>query len=429
MRRIALAATVGIVAGSTSLHALTNEENFSRLSFNLNTPGARSIAMGATFIARADDATAAEANPAGLTTLLQPEVSLEMKFLSSNNQVLYGSVPPYTPQSAPVYRDFRDQHESISFLSVVYPWEDWAFSFSRHEQVTIDQHFSTEGAVIAGTSARFYPAESNTDITVSNYVFAAGYQFREDLKLGASVKMSRLNWNSTFRRFTTNEFDPGGYYPGAMQTWEVEEKKTGFGFNIGAIYEATDWISVGGVYKRNASFDVTERYTAIFQPKNTAATRTVSTTQILRLKVPDTIGAGVSITPAEDVLINFDIQRVQYSDLLDDFVITLSGISQKPVPEEFTVDNATELHVGAEYMIPYEDWLFAVRAGVYTDPEHAIVYTGADPALLLLFPKGEDATHVTFGGGVVLSENYQIDAAVDWSKNAKAFVISTVARF
>ena len=47
------------------------------IEFDFSNPGARSLAMGGAFVGLADDATAAYANPAGLTALLQPEVSLE----------------------------------------------------------------------------------------------------------------------------------------------------------------------------------------------------------------------------------------------------------------------------------------------------------------------------------------------------------------
>ncbi len=45
--------------------------------FSFSNPGARSLGFGGAFVALADDATAAFANPAGLTQLVEPEVSIE----------------------------------------------------------------------------------------------------------------------------------------------------------------------------------------------------------------------------------------------------------------------------------------------------------------------------------------------------------------
>ena len=69
--------TLGLVS---DVFAITDEEIFRAFSLNLSTPGARARAMGGAFIGRADDATAAETNPAGLSLLVRPEVSLEYGF-------------------------------------------------------------------------------------------------------------------------------------------------------------------------------------------------------------------------------------------------------------------------------------------------------------------------------------------------------------
>ncbi len=47
------------------------------LEISFSNPGARSLGFGGAFVALADDATAAFANPAGLVQLLEPEVSIE----------------------------------------------------------------------------------------------------------------------------------------------------------------------------------------------------------------------------------------------------------------------------------------------------------------------------------------------------------------
>ena len=54
-------------------------------NFRFNNPGARANAMGGAFIALADDATAAYTNPAGLTILTKPEISIEYKTMEYEN--------------------------------------------------------------------------------------------------------------------------------------------------------------------------------------------------------------------------------------------------------------------------------------------------------------------------------------------------------
>ena len=45
------------------------------IEFSFSNPGARSLGFGGAFVALADDATAAFANPAGLTQLVEPDVT------------------------------------------------------------------------------------------------------------------------------------------------------------------------------------------------------------------------------------------------------------------------------------------------------------------------------------------------------------------
>ena len=59
-------------------------------TFSFFPPGARSLGMGGTFIAIADDATAAEANPAGLVILSKPEVSAHSHGASPERQEAEG---------------------------------------------------------------------------------------------------------------------------------------------------------------------------------------------------------------------------------------------------------------------------------------------------------------------------------------------------
>src|ERR671924_2065136 len=70
---LGLLAAIPLAAQNTDIEALAG------LQFNFGNPGARSLGMGGAFIGLADDASAAEANPAGLTVLRKPEVSIEAR--------------------------------------------------------------------------------------------------------------------------------------------------------------------------------------------------------------------------------------------------------------------------------------------------------------------------------------------------------------
>src|SRR3954454_6826183 len=79
MRRFLFAAIVCSLVALPLAAQNTDIESLSGLQFNFGNPGARSLGMGGAFLGLADDASAAEANPAGLTILRKPEVSIEVR--------------------------------------------------------------------------------------------------------------------------------------------------------------------------------------------------------------------------------------------------------------------------------------------------------------------------------------------------------------
>src|SRR6185436_2563794 len=68
------------LASFRSARALTDEEILRDFRFNFNTPGARAMAMGGAYVGVADDATAADANPAGLCNLTTGQVFVELGY-------------------------------------------------------------------------------------------------------------------------------------------------------------------------------------------------------------------------------------------------------------------------------------------------------------------------------------------------------------
>src|SRR5262245_12280104 len=74
-----------VVSGASAQEPPKGRANSASPQFTFAPPGARSLAMGAAFIGLADDATASESNPAGLTILTKPELSGHVRFSSFNS--------------------------------------------------------------------------------------------------------------------------------------------------------------------------------------------------------------------------------------------------------------------------------------------------------------------------------------------------------
>jgi hypothetical protein len=124
--RTLVLATVGLLLFSTGSNA-QGGEGFVDFQFSFSNPGARSLGFGGAFVALADDATAAYANPAGLVQLIQPEVSVEGRFWSYSTAYTLGGRIDGEPtgigiDSAVGLRTARssDDIADLSFVSFVY---------------------------------------------------------------------------------------------------------------------------------------------------------------------------------------------------------------------------------------------------------------------------------------------------------------------
>src|SRR5688500_7632354 len=112
---VALLVSLPLAAQNVDIEALSG------LQFNFGNPGARSLGMGGAFLGLADDASAAEANPAGLTILRKPEVSIEARnYLEQQIFTTSGTFPDIerTPFS------HHSDRVVVTFASAVLPMKN-----------------------------------------------------------------------------------------------------------------------------------------------------------------------------------------------------------------------------------------------------------------------------------------------------------------
>jgi long-subunit fatty acid transport protein len=411
--------------------------------------------MGGAFLAVADDATAAVTNPAGLPQLQRPEISAEVKFTEYTNTIRYVT---NTPQEgvAGVYhsQDFDDHVTTPSFFSFVYPTERFVGAVFVREPVHFKSNFTTEGVfhpcgtrieeqrvgfepaalhtlndpcqVTRGVSQpRSFPVQSRLDITAVSFGAAVGLNLAKLHpllpNLGGSLEFAQGSVNSRLQRF---DFAPP---PTVRQQTSVSESAIDVGFNVGILWKPIADLSVGAVFRRGPQFNLQE--TLLSEPvPSSSAPSSFGRIQVVdfRFKVPDSYGAGVAYRFFDRFTIALDVVRIRYSQLLDNFQVVFPGSEAN----QYKLDDATEVHGGAEYVFFIRRIPVAVRAGFYTDPDHKIRFTGAKETVEhTLFPGGKNQIHVTGGVGIVPIPSLQIDFAVNQSDPVKEFVISTVYRF
>jgi len=137
------------------------------------------------------------------------------------------------------------------------------------------------------------------------------------------------------------------------------------------------------------------------------------------------------------------VVRVENNDLVTGFVpqlniLTLPGRIQSI---EFTADNQTEVHLGAEYFMFFGNTALGLRLGAFTDPDNSIHVSkvtsdgtaeqnGTKAAIEKgdLFPQRDSVTHVT--GGLSLSiSDFEFALAFDSSTIETQSLFSVIYRF
>jgi long-subunit fatty acid transport protein len=440
----------------------TDIESLSGLQFNFGNPGARSLGMGGAFLGLADDASAAEANPAGLTILRKPEVSVEARnFLEQQVLTTSGTFPDLQRTAFTHYSN----RVVVSFASVVYPIKNFTIGAYYHEPLRnagagavlpVRNEFS--GALESDVPNFFLPRGGNAPVSeaecnsirqqtkdpfsclefvVNPFITALDVRQRTfglagawkvgKFSFGANARYQTFHEESlTFRVTPTFAFSSISAQATAVENnGQLELKdQNDVTFGAGIKYAATDKLSFGAVYKQGPKF-VTPTFIATAET-GLKYEKLADTT----FHIPDIYGLGVSFRPIPVLTINADAVRVKYSNLTDDFVSTVADVQDINNPYE--APDVTEIHLGGEYFfstkIP-----FALRAGVWRDPAHAIEWRGPLDAgdrvgAAILYPKGEDQTHWSIGAGFAWPR-FQIDFAYDSSKHYKVGSLSMVTRF
>lgn len=428
--------------------ALTNEEAFFQFQFNFITPGARATALGGSFIGLADDATAVESNPAGLTILTVPEISVEFKHITYTAEQIYSNLGLRTDITR---KEFDDVVETVPFLSVMYPYKRVVFSLFRQELINYKSSYRTSAfaIVIPGTynpsteMVHFSPPiDASVDLTVINYGIGAAVQLFEGFSIAVSPRWAEMEMKSHFTSFGRNtRFGPTDFSDAdTLNTSRIDGKDVGYSMNAGVLWKPHPKMSIGVVYRTCPGFAVME--TSLTRGESGEVIGTTSLDPEVAeftLKVPDSFGVGLAFLATDFLTFTLDVVHIRYEDLLENFdiVTTLTESATLPTSskENYTVDNATEVHAGVEYMIPFGERFLALRAGVYNEPDHTIRFTGTtgDPVHDIfereISPGGEDQIHITGGVGLVVSDRFQIDTAANIADRSTQLSLSAVYRF
>ncbi|MDJ0654748.1 MAG: outer membrane protein transport protein [Xanthomonadales bacterium] len=436
---------------------------FPGLPVDLLPPGARALGLAGAFAAVADDATAAEANPAGLTILNQSEFSIH--FRDSDYSVPFADPEALDPgfsfggdTPAALIKTFEDSGSEVSFASWVKPFDRWTFSAFYQNQLAIDATAPTDDV----TSDVFLDNYLNTNALsaeVDGYGISGAFRVNDMISLGLTIKNVDMEVQASESIliedvldiefiFSDPELGPPLGTPAEFAA-VIDDRLIGNStlngddsdvvFNAGILINPNGAWSLGLVYKEGGSYSIpgvvnqqeilqcvgsgelTDFCNAVFAliPEvidSLNGGRVVPGNQ--EIGIPDRLTFGLALRPSDTLLLSIDLNLVDYEDLPDPRLNSL-GFRDNSLAGENISDELT-YHVGVEKVFPLSGDLFnvfTVRAGIFEERDH-------DGFQIL----DTEDTHYTFGLGAVF-RNLQLDLAYEASDAVDNIVLSGIYRF
>lgn len=433
--RIVSAVFIGLAVLLLPVRAFT-QQAVVPLQLSFSDPGARSAGLGGAFVALADDATAAFANPAGLVQLLKPEISIEVRNWSHSIPYTASGRVEGDPSGqgldvSPGITRSEASYDTtgLSFLSLVWPAGDWSFALYRHQYADLEFTGETQGFFGGGSDCcqtRWFDQQMDSKQDVVSYGLSGAYRFSDRFSVGLGLAYFDASVESLTTEYLwdvdseTGFFGPTSFLPDRLALTEylfIEDSD--WTFSGGFLWSPTSRWRVGGVYRQGPELgignDIIVGVAVDYGlPPGTVAIRN----RDVPTKFPDIYGVGLSYRAfAEKLTLSFQWDRIEYS-----------SIPQSMRLDDQTIDDADELHFGAEYVFLESSPVIAVRLGAWLDPDHQMYATVADPFIRAMLPRGDDEWHYTAGLGLAM-QRFQVDLAADLSERVNTVSLSAIYNF
>lgn len=369
--RASLLGMAGLALGAQSpIGTLISEQ--SRTNFTVQGAGARAMGLGGAFIAVADDATAVSFNPAGLAQLLQPEISLVAR--GTRRSVNYQDFETATGTRILAISDSLTTSTRFDplFASATAPLRlggrnlvfqlsiQRAFAQNEDSDRTLRESPVTTSSGLPGLLVQSINQSGQIDI----YSFAVAYEASERILLGLSYNQWRGRWdlNSSSLHST-----------GAAETLVVFRQTNaldGGNFNLGLIWRWPTW-SLGLVRRTGFHADYAFRSELTTNIPGRGFLGTPTTTG---LHWPSETGIGWALRPSDHWLITADLSHTLWSTArYMSGSANLNGQSFFDFDKGSRTPNATDVHLGAEYLlITPTGSLIPLRAGLSREPQPVV---------------------------------------------------------
>ena len=266
--------------------------------------GARAYGMGGAFLARADDATAASWNPAGLSYLRAPEISLVG--VSNSFETQRGAA--FDPNA----RDFdRFDGRAIDFAAFTWPVAlgetTGAVQISYQRAISFDGTRSIHVTTVNQTLREDGSSDGGFDVVA----FGTGLRLSRHVRAGVTVN----RWLNGYDQSLTRTYETPNPRPQRLYT--LDFRPSGWSFNFGAIVSPVESLNLGVVYKTPFTADVrldkTRQDYYVGRGGLVEVTRNAYTSEDVRLEFPSSFGFGISWRPIDTLTLSADLTQTSWS--------------------------------------------------------------------------------------------------------------------
>lgn len=338
--------------------------------------GARALGMGGAFIAVADDATAASWNPGGLVQLERPEISVVGEATHRREKNTSERIPEHSGRQSV-------SGAGLNYLSASYPFtlinRNMVVSLSYQHLYDFSRQWNLRWSDLISHAPTTYDYDANGGLYA--YGIAYSVQIIPQLSFG----------------FTLNIWQDGIYHNGWQTTEQLTKvgkdffgrtyieddvsnsrySFTGFNANLGMLWNITDKLTLGAVFKTpftaNLKHDISYSTQLISLDPLEVLYRGQSTnTYDEKLEMPMSYGIGLAYRFSDRLSVSADVYRTEWQDyvLVDARGRRISPITRRAMWKS-DIDPTTQCRLGAEYLFIEPKYTVPVRAGVFYDPAPA----------------------------------------------------------
>ena len=331
--------------------------------------GARALGMGGAFLARADDATAASWNPAGLSYLRRPEVSLVGNYLSANSSVGLDRT--------------EGTASTLDFLAVTYPLSHGgsagSVQLSYQRAIPFDSHRVTTTPDVTRT----YDSSGGFDV----FAFGLGFKVARTVRVGGTLNRWTNGYEQSFERTPRRRVNRLDQFD--LDAWNV---------NLGVIWSPIEELNLGLVGKTPFTADVVlDRYRKDFVSQEDGApdltTENANSSSDVRLEFPGAWGVGASWRPRSTFTAAADYTRTYWSKARIRNYFTLLPLPPGGTPgptntfdslvwpnvEADSQADSIQIRLGVEYVLIRSRVKVPLRAGYVNDQQYTKDFAGEAP--------------------------------------------------